>query len=101
MTIAPNGAVEGTVGGAKMREAKFRPRAAHELKAMNHYEYRVDLRLAGEIAPGVSRESARILLNWRDGHWEGWIVTSGSLFGGKGSIQVQAVDMVMKRPAGR
>lgn len=97
LNIASDNTVQGTVGGARMVDGKFRPRAKHEWKAMNHYEYRVDFGLTGEMVPGVSRKSARILLNWRDGRWEGWLVTDGSKLGGKAGVQVQAVDLVMKR----
>jgi hypothetical protein len=97
MEIGADGGVMGKVGGARMVEGRFRPRAKHEWKAMNHYEYRVDCRLEGEVAPGVKRRGARVLLNWREGRWEGWVVTEGTVFGGKKSVQVQAVDLVMQR----
>jgi len=45
----------------------------------------------------VERGGARILLNWREDHREGWLVNEGSLFGGRTSIQVQAVELVMRR----
>jgi hypothetical protein len=67
---------------------------------MNHYEYRIDSRLEGELAPGVNRSAARILLNWREDHWEGWIMTGGSLFGGKTRVQIQARDLTLRRPGG-
>ncbi len=92
LNIAADGRAAGSVGTAKMVDSKFRPRAWSEWKAMNHYEYRVDFRLEGELAPGVERGGARILLNWREDRWEGWVVTEGSLFGGRTSIQVHAAE---------
>ena len=97
LTIGADGRVDGKIGAAKMVEAKIRPRAWYEWKAMNHFEYRLDFQLEGELVPGVRRNGARILLNWREDHWEGWIMTAGGLFGGKDSIQIQARDLVMRR----
>lgn len=100
LTIGTDGTVEGRLGTAKMVKARLRPRAWYEWKAMNHYEYRIDFRLEGEFAPGVARKGGRVLLNWRGDHSEGWVVTEGSIFGGKDRVQVQARDLVLRRRYG-
>lgn len=99
LAISPSGEVAGTVGKATLKRARFRARKKTEWKAMNHYEYRIDFQLEGDLLPGLHRRSGRILLNWRNQRWEGWILTEGSLFGGSERVQIQAVDLLLQRPS--
>ena len=97
LIIDGDGNVSGTVGDATLADAKINTRTM-----MMNREYRVHARLVGKLieAEGVQRDAIDILFDRAPGGGlVGGFHSSGTEFGGKGSMKVSAGDMVLK-PAG-
>lgn len=99
LTILPDGKVSGSVGDARIVDGCIRHRSSLEPRAFNHFEYRIDFKLAGPLSKrdDVTREGGRINLDWSGGDLKGWFVTSGPHLGGPKTIQLHTRDLVLKR----
>jgi hypothetical protein len=102
VTIAPDGAVTGTIGDATLRDGRLqRNRTAIGRTLHVKTDWIIAGRLEGAIIKpeAIRRDSVKLPLNWIDGHYEGTVNTSGSQFGGKKSMWLAAQDLRLDRQA--
>jgi hypothetical protein len=102
--IAADGRVQGTVGDASLVEAAFKGNRNAAERAMHvKTDWVIEGKLVGEIiaAEHVKRTGVSIPLNWvpadSGGGFRGGVNTSGTPFGGAGSMVLAASRLVLSR----
>ena len=102
LTVAEDGTVTGTFGDATMHNGTVE-RNSEALVWIGNSEYIIEAGLQGAIvdAEQITRESVKLLVDVVDGgnSLEGGFHTSGSKFGGKDSMIMSGVDLVLLRTA--
>ena len=86
LTISPDGAVQGTIGDARLSAGKFTRNRGWLGRALNiKTDYIITGPLEGCIvaSENVCRDSVKIPLHWSEGHFTGSLHTSGTHVGGK------------------
>lgn len=102
LTIAPGGAVVGTVGDATLRNGRLESnRNALERAVHMKTDWIVKGDLEGDVikTESIRRATVMIPLNWIDGRFEGGVNTSGSHFGGKETMWLAAGHLRLERTA--
>lgn len=100
MDIHADGSVTGTVGDAKLTEGRLLRNRGWLFRKLNWAtDYIVTGGLDGAIvaAEGITRSSVKIPLDLNDGMFVGGVNTSGSDFGGKGSMWLAAKSLKLVR----
>jgi hypothetical protein len=100
LAIGPDARVTGTVGDAVLRDGRFEANRTAIGRALHiKTDWIVRGALDGDVikAEGIRREGVMIPLNWIDDHFEGGVNTSGSHFGGKGSMWLAAQQLRLER----
>ena len=94
LVIAGDGSVRGTVGDAKLVNARLNGKAF-----LQNRDYRVHGDLEGNLidAEQVHRDGVDILFDRTDEGLSGGLHSTGSEFGGKNSMKLSAFKMVLKR----
>jgi hypothetical protein len=101
LDIAPDGAVSGTVGDARLVDAKLASGRGDLGRALNFArDFRIHGRLEGDLiaAEKIRRDAVDIVFDRAtDGTLVGGLTSSGSEFGGKTSMKLAAGKMVLKK----
>jgi hypothetical protein len=98
--IHADGSVSGTVGDAKLTDGRFLRNRGWLGRKLNMYSDNVIKGgLDGPIlaAQGITRSSVGIPLGFKDGMFDGSVVTSGALWGGKKSEGFVAQNLKLVR----
>lgn len=96
VTIARDGTVTGTVGDAKLMDAKLvKNRKLFGLGA----DYVIVGKLDGDIiaAEKIRRSAVKFPLHWVDGRFRGGLQTSGAWFGGKEKMILTAGGLELEK----
>ena len=100
ITIASDGAVAGTIGDAKLKNARIKKNRGF-LGRLFHIktDYIIRGELVGPIVARekITRKSLSIPFNLVEGELRGGLTTSGSWFGGKEKMELSASKMALKK----
>jgi hypothetical protein len=102
LTIAPDGAVAGTVGDARLIDGRIAPSRNNFERTLGWgRDWRIDGKLDGDLIPAeqIRRDAITILFDESagDGALVGGVNSSGSKFGGKEHMILTAQKMKLQR----
>jgi hypothetical protein len=100
LTISPSGVVEGRIGDARLVGGRLTQNRGRLGRALNiKTDYIITGSLEGCIvaSESICRESVKIPVNLRDGHFVGGLHTSGSVGGGKDRMILSVARLNLSR----
>lgn len=88
------GSVMGRIGDAKIASGKL-VRNDMIMRLLGNTDYIIHTNLEGNLvaAEGIKRDEAKLLLDFKDGGFEGELHSSGSKFGGKEQMMMTAINL--------
>jgi hypothetical protein len=101
IVIQPSGKITGMLGDAKIINGIVKNRQSTVIgKLFGHRGFAIQVKLQGNIIDSgqIHRDSACVLfIDYKDGAWHGSFNSSGSKTGGKNTMMLSTINMVLRK----